>query len=415
MSLVKSTIQITSVLGAFLVGIWLPLRLINYTPEYHLEIFFDLTVSLVAGLQIYLHLNAHKNELGKMRTYLRVGFLIDLICVIPFSLVILVLGKETSSPLLLFNLLAARHTKQIKAFLDQFDNLNPLTYRLTPIFILLPLLVHIVACGWIYLGSGSSGVSQDFMTDYIRSIYWSISTLTTVGYGDVYAKSSAQMIYASVTQLLGVGVFGYILSNVAGIIARSDAARENHMLNLDRIETYMTLNEIPQTLKNKVRSYYHYMWQNKKGYLDEAIIEQLPLKIQSELYLYINKPILQKVPFLTEAHPDLIEDLMHQLTFKIYVPGERVFRPGDPGESMYFIHKGNIEICEANGTHIATLVEGAFFGEMALLTNSHRSKIARASTFTELYVLNKKVFDRACKVYPEFAEHIHKVVEERKR
>lgn len=163
-----------------------------------------------------------------------------------------------------------------------------------------------------------------------------------------------------------------------------------------------------------MRSYYHYIWQNKKGYNDHSIIESLPLKLQSELYLFLNKPILEKVPFLKGAHTDLIEDLMHQLEVRICVPGERVFRSGDPGDSMYFIHKGSVEICEENGISIATLTEGAFFGEMALLSNTPRTKTARAMTFTELYVLEKTSFVRACEVYPDFAAHIHSVVAQRK-
>lgn len=409
----KQTLRVISVLGAFLVGFWIPLRLIGYLPHVEVEIFFDLLISLVAAINVFLYFREKPRPLTKLESWTSVGLLCDLICLMPLSLVAMMSFDTASSYILLFNLLAARHVRHIKGFLDEFDNLQPIAYRLIPIVIMLPLLVHLVACGWIALGSGTAGVDADKITEYIKGVYWSFTTLTTVGYGDISAKTNPQMLYACLIQFIGVGVFGYVLSNVASLLARNDAAREHHMNNLDRVELYMNTHEIPSQLRSKVRSYYHYMWHNKKGYQDNSIIEDLPVKIQSELYLHINKPILEKVPFLKDAHVDLIEDLMHQLEFRICVPGERIFRKGDVGDAMYFVHKGSVHIVDDNGEPIATLGEGAFFGEMALISNSHRSRTAKATDFCELYVLEKSHFEKACELYPEFAEHIHEVVSAR--
>lgn len=409
----QQTLRVISVLGAFLVGFWIPLRLIGYLPQVEVEIFFDLLISVVAAINVFLYFKGKSRSFSKLENWINVGLWCDLICLMPLSLFAMMFFDATSSYILLFNLLAARHVRHIKGFLDEFDNLQPISYRLIPILIMLPLLVHLVACGWIALGSGTAGVDADKVTEFIKGVYWAFTTLTTVGYGDISAKTNPQMIYACLVQVIGVGVFGYVLSNVASLLARNDAAREHHMNNLDRVELYMNTHEIPGPLRSKIRSYYHYMWHNKKGYQDNSILEDLPVKIQSELYLHINKPILEEVPFLSGADPDLVEDLMHQLEFRICVPGERIFRKGDLGDAMYFVHKGNVQIVDDSGTPIATLEEGAFFGEMALISNSHRSRTAKATGFCELYVLEKNHFEKACALYPEFADHIHEVINAR--
>lgn len=409
----QQTLRVISVLGAFLVGFWIPLRLIGYLPQVEVEIFFDLLISVVAAINVFMHFKARPPGVMCFKNWRSLGLWCDLICLLPLPLLALVLFDTTSSYILLFNLLMARHVRHVKSFLDNFDNLQPISYRLIPILITLPLLVHLVACGWIALGSGTAGVDADKVTEYIKGVYWAFTTLTTVGYGDISAKSNPQMLYACMIQVMGVGMFGYILSNVASLLARTDAAREHHMDNLDKVELYMSTHEVPGHLRSKVRSYYHYMWQNKKGYQDNSIVEDLPVKIQSELYLHINKPILEKVPFLSGADPELIEDLMHQLEFRICVPGERVFRKGDPGDAMYFVHKGQVDIVDDDHKAIATLGEGAFFGEMALLSNSHRSRTVKAMDFCELYVLEKNHFEKACELYPDFAAHIHEVVMQR--
>jgi voltage-gated potassium channel len=338
---------------------------------------------------------------------------LDLLCIVPLSFVATYILHVPPGDLLIVNLLVVRHTRHVQSFLDHYDHLQPIFYRLVPIFILMPLLIHIIACGWIALGSGTAGIENDKILEYVRAVYWSFTTLTTVGYGDISAKTAAQMLFSCGVQVVGVGFFGFIISNVASLLARRDAAREHHMENLDRVETFMRSHPIPDDTKNKVRSYFHYMWKNKKGYRDNTVVGVLPKKIQSELFFHINKPVLQKVPFLRDAKIELVEDLMNELEPHVYIPGEKIFRTGDLGEAMYFIYKGQVQILDDKGVVKVTLGEGAFFGEMAILASRKRTATARSIDFCDLYVLSKDAFDRVCQRYPEFLDHVNSVVKTR--
>lgn len=104
---------------------------------------------------------------------------------------------------------------------------------------------------------------------------------------------------------------------------------------------------------------------------------------------------------------------MDELETRVCVPGEKVFRAGDDGGVMYFIYKGEVEILGPDKSLIATLGEGAFFGERALVEGRKRTGTSRATQFCELYVLKKEAFDRVCRNYPEFLAHVHGVMAER--
>src|SRR4029079_18114708 len=58
----------------------------------------------------------------------------------------------------------------------------------------------------------------------------------------------------------------------------------------------------------------------------------------------------------------------------VYAPGEMVLRRGDPGESMFVIYRGNVEVrlpnSDGNAQQLAALKPGNFFGEMGLLTGA---------------------------------------------
>ena len=402
-----------SIAGAFLIGFWVPLRLIGYFPVYKFEALTDLLVSAVAISNLYLYFDRPEKNFRNFKCWFSIGVFLDLICIVPLSFVATYVFNAPPGDLLILNLLTIRHIKHISSFLDYFDHLQAVVYRIVPIFIFMPILLHLITCAWIALGSGTTGPDTNKVLEYVRALYWSFTTLTTVGYGDISAKTISQMLFTCGVQVVGVGSFGFIVSNVASLLARKDAAREHHMENMDRVETFMRSHRIPDETRNTVRAYYHYMWRNKKGYRDDAVVGELPKKLQSELFFHINKPVLQKVPFLRDAKIELVEDLMNELEPRVYVPGEKVFRAGDSGDSMYFIYKGQVQILDASDEVKVTLQEGAFFGEMALLASRNRTATAKAVYFCDLYVLSKEAFDRVCARYPEFLAHVDSVMKSR--
>lgn len=406
--------RLISMAGAFLVGFWLPVRLIGFEPPIELEVVFDLMISAISVINLYLYFYDTELDLKRIRSWNAVTVYLDVVCLLPLSLIGLLAFDETWSWAIVLNLLSVRHIRNIRKFLDGFPALQPVTYRLIPLVITLPLLVHLVSCGWIALGSGTVGPDADQLLTYVRAVYWSFTTLTTVGYGDISAKTIPQMLYTCGIQVMGVGVFGFILSNVASILARSDAAREHHMDNLDKIETFMKLHHTPLELRSKVRTYYHYMWMNKKGYQEDSLLEDLPHKIQSELFMHINRNIAEKVPFLRGADPELLEELMSELKPRVYVPDEKIFRVDDPGDGLYFIQSGSVDILTREGKKIVTLSDGAFFGEMALISDKPRSATAKSHTFSDVYVLERAAFERVTSAYPEFRHHVEEIMNQRK-
>jgi hypothetical protein len=406
-------LRLFSISSALVVGFWLPLKMLGFEFPRATDLFLDLLISVAAAINIYLHFYEKKQAMRNWRHWIRVSVTLDFVCLMPLLLFEDWFFSGAGPGLVFLNLITCRHIWRIKGFLDEFDNLKPIVYRLVPLGMMMPMLVHLIACGWMALGSGTSGPDQDKLLEYVKAFYWSMTTLTTVGYGDISAKTPYQMLYAAFTQLIGVGVFGFILSNVASLLSRLDAAREHHMDNLDQIEAFMNSYSIPIDVRSKVRGYYHYLWKEHKGRLDRSMLDNLPGKLQSELNFSINRSVIERVPFLKTASRELLEDIMLALDHRVYVPGERIFRAGDKGDCLFMIHAGVVDIQTADGKHIAALKEGAVFGEVALISDSPRSATARSNTYCDLYALPKENFFRIVDAYPQFKADLEKIMRER--
>jgi hypothetical protein len=406
-------LQSISICSAIFIGVVLPLRTagINVSPQ--IELALAVTILACALLNIYIKFGQSQKTLKNFLRTPSPGLLLDFVCLVPIGTFTSVFGEPSIAVILFFQLCSVRYIWLVRSIMDEFPMTPPVVYRLVPLALMMPLLVHIIACGWMALGSGSSGPDPDKSFEYVKAIYWAFTTLSTVGYGDITPKTAIQMMYAAGTQFIGVGVFGFVLSNVASLLGRMDAAREHHMENFDRMETFMSSHRIPQNIKSSVRGYYHYLWKNHKGYSDWAVIRTLPPKVQSDLLYCINESIVEKVPLFKGASKALLEDLMHELRPKIAVPNESVFRWGEPGTAMYFIQNGEIEILNFEGEKIVTLKEGAFFGEMALINDRLRAASALAVSYCDLYVLSKDSFNRVLQTFPEFRKHVEETIAQR--
>ena len=66
---------------------------------------------------------------------------------------------------------------------------------------------------------------------------------------------------------------------------------------------------------------------------------------------------------------------------RAYDPRQTIFREGEPGDAMYVVQDGQVDICKAGGggpIALTSLGPGEFFGEMALVDHSPRSATAIA-------------------------------------
>jgi voltage-gated potassium channel len=402
--------------AAVLAGVFLPLRIVFFDRFPRADWVVDASLLVLVALRFATHGSSYADRREpRRRSSLRrtASLLADILTAVPLvTLLDLTWGVEARY-LFLLKLLFLRRLMDVRKVLDSHDSVHPAVARLIPVGIVMPLVVHVIACGWIWLGSGSAGPSPDKVFEYGRAVYWAVTTLCTVGYGDITGRTLPQMFYANGTMVVGVAFFGYVLSNIASLLARMDAAREEYMSLLDKVESFMRYNDLPAALRSKVRAYYRYLWESRKGYDDSSVLADLPQKLRVEVSLHMNAEIIEKVPLLRGADQNLLREIVLLFKPRVAVPGEEVFRAGDPGDAMYFIHRGPMEILSKEEKLIATLQAGSFFGEMALLTSSPRNATARAVNYCDLSVLSRESFEGVLHRHPRFGAHVREAAAHR--
>ncbi len=108
-------------------------------------------------------------------------------------------------------------------------------------------------------------------------------------------------------------------------------------------------------------------------------------------------------------------DLFRNATdFVTFSAGQVVFSAGDPGDTMYVVIDGEVEIV-VNDKVVDTTGPGGIVGEMALIETNPRMATVRAKSDSKLVPITQKRFLYLVQEAPNFAIKVMRIMSERLR
>ena len=216
--------------------------------------FVDIVVNF---LSTYLNsLGHHVTNPRKIFTkYLTSWFLFDLVACFPLDLIEYYAVGDTEEKPVKYNSLMRllrlprlykilRIIRLMKAFkigkdnsflerLQDFLSLNSRIIKLTTFTFSMFFVVHIIACFWHFVArldnyDPETWVARKDLRDetvdrlYLISIYWAYTTITTVGYGDISARTDIEMMMGILTMVIGVFFYSYTIGSLASFLGSLD-------------------------------------------------------------------------------------------------------------------------------------------------------------------------------------------------
>jgi len=378
-----------------------------------------------------------------MLRYARTWFIIDFVSVFPFDIVLegMVATQEEDGDtdastarltrlvrlarlprlLRLFKFLRARR------FLTSWERpgfVPPSVMRLLTLLLWLAILLHVVAClihliheteveiaemdTWLTILIQEGAVRDSTQDRYVAALYWSVMTLTTVGYGDVHAHTTIERLYAMICMMLGAFLFAYLLGNMQHLLSNFDDNAANIQAQKDQINAWMRYRNLSPDLQNRVRSYFSFFWSRRNVFDEAAHLEALPIHLRKEVAMATNSKIISNIPFFGIAEDKtFIAEIVLRMRPVAAAAGDKLITAGEIGDEMFIVDSGFVEIVAPNGVEVyRRLTPGDFFGEIAILTKARRTASCRAATFCELWVLVRKDLQEVFLDYPEMHEQL---------
>ncbi|XP_068689306.1 cyclic nucleotide-gated channel alpha-3-like [Montipora foliosa] len=346
---------------------------------------------------------------------------VDMVCLLPWESMSYLICFPCHVKLLRLVRLLKFHSVDMFFVMSDYRTSKPYRLRASKLILYLSVAMHWVAClyytiseyeglgsnDWVYTETNQGG--DRFTRKYIKSFYWSVLTLMTIG-ETPSPQTNIEYIFTGCMFLLGIFVFATVVGNVGDVISNMNAARTNFQARMDSIKQYMEHHKVPDTLQTRVKRWAHYAWSRTQALDEGASLEMLPERLRAEIAIHVHLDTLRKVKIFKDCEQGLLCELVLKLRPQIFSPGDYICRSGEIGRDMYIINNGKVEVVILDASTnekvvVASLSEGNYFGEISLLRldggKNRRSADVRSVGYSELLCLSQKDLMEALEEYPD--------------
>uniref|UniRef100_A0A8C8SFX4 Potassium voltage-gated channel subfamily H member 2 n=1 Tax=Pelusios castaneus TaxID=367368 RepID=A0A8C8SFX4_9SAUR len=218
--------------------------------------------------------------------YFKGWFLIDMVAAIPFDLLIFGSGSEETTTLI--GLLKTARLLRLVRVARKLDRYSE--YGAAVLFLLMctfALIAHWLACiwyaignmegqqiGWLHSLGEQIGKPKNISDDsqgpsikdkYVTALYFTFSSLTSVGFGNVSPNTNSEKIFSICVMLIGSLMYASIFGNVSAIIQRLYSGTARYHTQMLRVREFIRFHQIPNPLRQRLEEYFQHAWSYTNG------------------------------------------------------------------------------------------------------------------------------------------------------
>ncbi|XP_058469047.1 potassium voltage-gated channel subfamily H member 7 isoform X1 [Solea solea] len=362
--------------------------------------------------------------------YFKGWFLIDMVAAIPFDLLIFGSGSDETTTLIgLLKTARLLRLVRVARKLDRYSEYGAAVLML--LMCIFALIAHWLACIWYAIGNmekpylehkigwldnlglsigkkynysdPSSGPS--IKDKYVTALYFTFSSLTSVGFGNVSPNTNSEKIFSICVMLIGSLMYASIFGNVSAIIQRLYSGTARYHLQMLRVKEFIRFHQIPNPLRQRLEEYFQHAWTYTNGIDMNMVLKGFPECLQADICLHLNKSLLHGCKAFRGATKGCLRALAMRFKTTHAPPGDTLVHSGDVLTALYFVSRGSIEILK-DDVVVAILGKNDIFGEMMHLfaKPGKSSADVRALSYCDLHTIQREEILEVLDMYPEFAD-----------
>uniref|UniRef100_A0A8C7LCL2 Potassium channel, voltage gated eag related subfamily H, member 7 n=1 Tax=Oncorhynchus kisutch TaxID=8019 RepID=A0A8C7LCL2_ONCKI len=363
--------------------------------------------------------------------YFKGWFLIDMVAAIPFDLLIFGSGSEETTTLIgLLKTARLLRLVRVARKLDRYSEYGAAVLML--LMCIFALIAHWLACIWYAIGNvekpylehkigwlDNLGVSigkrynysdpssgPSIKDKYVTALYFTFSSLTSVGFGNVSPNTNSEKIFSICVMLIGSLMYASIFGNVSAIIQRLYSGTARYHLQMLRVKEFIRFHQIPNPLRQRLEEYFQHAWNYTNGIDMNMVLKGFPECLQADICLHLNATLLQGCKAFQGATKGCLRALAMRFKTTHSPPGDTLVHCGDVLTALYFLSRGSIEILKEDIV-VAILGKNDIFGEMIHLYAKPGKANAdvRALSYCDLHTIQREEILEVLDMYPEFADY----------
>ncbi|KAJ4843481.1 RAC-alpha serine/threonine-protein kinase [Turnera subulata] len=301
-----------------------------------------------------------------------------------------------------FNMLRLWRLRRVSALFSRLEkdrNYNYFWVRCAKLICVTLFAVHCAACfyyliaarhhdpqrTWIGSSLGDNFLEQSVWKRYVTSIYWSITTLTTVGYGDLHPVNTSEMIFDIFYMLFNLGLTAYLIGNMTNLVVHGTSRTRKFRDTIQAASSFAQRNQLPVRLQDQMLAHLCLKFRtDSEGLQQQETLDSLPKAIRSSISHYLFYSLVDKVYLFRGVSNDLLFQLVSEMKAEYFPPKEDVILQNEAPTDFYILVTGAVVVGEAK--------TGDLCGEIGVLCYRPQLFTVRTKRLSQLLRLNRTTF-----------------------
>ena len=234
-------------------------------------------------------------------------------------------------------------------------------------------IFHCFVCLHIFIGKHSysnwilktNSDNESFFNIYIESLYFLITTLTTVGYGDITCNSFGETIFHILLLAVGSIFYSYIISTIGNYIKNDSHAKIKYNNDLNILEKIrITYPNMPFKLYKNIHKYLESKSSSQEKYDVNSLIDTLPFTLKNTILFTMYKSVIKNFKFFKKNdNSEFIAQVLINFIPVFSKRNEFLIYEGEIVEEIIFIKDGRISMNAAINLEDPSFSINKYFNE----------------------------------------------------
>lgn len=213
--------------------------------------------------------------------------------------------------------------------------------------------------------------TTDFPQKFFYCFWWGLRNLSSLGQNLKTTTYVTEIAFAIFIAIFGLVLFALLIGNMQKYLESTTVREEEMRVKRRDAERWMSHRMLPDNLKQRIRRYEQYKWQENRGVEEETLIHNLPKDLRRDIKRHLCLALVKKVPMFEKMDAQLLDAMCDRLKPVLYTEKSCIVREEDPVDEMLFIMRGKVATMTTNGGRTGFfnslfLMPGDFCGEELL-------------------------------------------------
>ncbi|XP_045767715.1 uncharacterized protein LOC123869033 isoform X1 [Maniola jurtina] len=307
--------------------------------------------------------------------------------------------------------------------------------KLTTIAIWASLLTHVNAClffklscltpvqctsaNWISkeeLNLRGNYAEKNFFPLYIASLWYMFNLLTITGTGDVSSQNDFEVIETVFITIVIKFCTGLLISEMSAMITAHSSSRIAYDYGINELRDGLRDTDLSDHQMNKMWDYVRELWNRQQGKQMPKLVYKLPFRLRCQVMQAVYGSHIHESLIFRKADDDFKRMLSMWLKHCVFFPGNYIVQRGDADQSIYFIHRGEVEVLTVHQNLTESIYdilgpEDSFGVAQGLFVGVTHHFSFRARTIVDIVYLKLDEWKYLLDFYPSSAKIVQRKVE----